>query len=102
MTKYLILILFILPLVVIAQPKLDTTRIQLKHNFKTPPAYFLDSVYIDISKTYIDIENIESIKVTKDTFFNSENIKFGNSSLNIWSNVSTSFTNSSWENISFL
>jgi len=77
MKKSLILILFILPFVLLGQTKLDTTRIKLKHHFQTQPAYFLDSVNIDISKTYIDIENIESIKITKDTFFTSEIVKIG-------------------------
>jgi len=77
MTKSLIPILFILPFIVVGQKKLDTAKIKVRHNFKTQPAYFLDSLYIDIDKTYIDIENIESIIVRRDTFFNTGNLKFG-------------------------
>jgi len=77
MTKALILILFILPFVVAGQTKLDTTKIKLKHNFQTQPAYFLDSVSIDLTKSYIDLTNIESIKVSNDTFIDGNTLKIG-------------------------
>lgn len=77
MIKYLIIVLFILPFSVIGQTKIDTTKIKLKYNFTTQPSYFLDSIYVDISKTYIDLENIKSIKVNKDTFSYLGVLKFG-------------------------
>ena len=77
MTKYFNLIFFILPFSVIGQTKIDTTKIKIKNNFASQPAYFLDSSFIDMSKTYINLENIKSIEVSKDTFFQNGTLMIG-------------------------
>ena len=66
-----------MPFAVIGQTTIDTTKIKIKNNFTTQPAYFLDSIFIDIKKTYINIENIKSIKVSKDTFLQNGTVKIG-------------------------
>jgi hypothetical protein len=77
MKTSLISILFILPFVIFGQTKLDTVKIKLKYSFQTQPTYFLDSVKVDLSKTYIDLTNVESIKVTKATFVDSNDLNVG-------------------------
>ena len=71
MTKFLLLIFLILSITVVGQTNPDTSKIMKRYNFNSKPAYFLDSVYIDISKTFLDPENIRTIKVTKGTLFDS-------------------------------
>jgi len=77
MTRFIFSTLFFIPLAVIGQIRFDTAQIRLRHNFQTQPTYFLDSVSIDISKTYFDVTNIAAIKVTSDTFYSDGLLKYG-------------------------
>jgi|GEM_PF-3800397 len=66
MKQLIILLLLVFPIALFGQVKLDTSKIKKRYGFKTSPTYFIDSVKMDMSKTYLDPDNIESIKVIKE------------------------------------
>ncbi|MFI5156051.1 MAG: hypothetical protein ACHQEM_07685 [Chitinophagales bacterium] len=74
MPKYLFILIFILPQLVNAQAiaRPDTSSIKNNRGVASGPAYFLDSQSIDMGKTFIDVENIESITVVKDNTFDAK------------------------------